>query len=178
MKRMLPFYLVYLIIITMVVTGVFFSKYGTSADGSDAARVARPVLRYVTGAAQYKKAGGVWTPVTGTGDFSFTDVQPGDTLEYKFKVNNFEGVDLVNEVLLKYKIEISVIPVDILPLVSTLSSTGTYPEAEDGWVLLGMGDNISHEYTLTIVWSEGATGSQYGNKEQTIRITINAEQID
>jgi len=174
MKRMLPFYLVYLIIITMVVTGVSFSKYGTIADGSDAARVARPVLRYVPSSATFN---GV--PISGvSGGLSFDNVQPGDELVYLFEIRNFENANLVNEVLLKYHIEISVEPVGALPLVSTLTPGGSYASAGAGWTILGLSSQITHSYTLSIVWNALETGSQYGNKGQTIRITINAEQID
>ena len=174
MKRMLPLYLVYLIIVTMIVTGVSFSKYGTLVDGTDSARVAKPVLRYVPQGATYNG-------VVVSGGLSFTNVKPGDVLIYNFKIENFEGEGLnkvMNEVLLKYNIEISVEPLDELPLQRTLTSASTYPSASPGWTILGMGENISHSYTLRIEWDAGVTGSEYSNKTQTIRITINAEQID
>lgn len=168
---MLPLYLVYLIIVTLVVTGVSFSKYGTIVDGTDTARVAKPVLEYVPGTATYN---GVEQ-----GSLSFTDVKPGDVVVYQFQIRNFKNEDL-NEVLLKYKIDVSVESESeiLLPLTKELDSVGTYPSTGDGWTILGMGENITHSYTLNIVWNESQTGSEYANKTQTIRITINAEQID
>jgi len=170
---MLPLYLVYLIIVTLVVTGVSFSKYGTIVDGTDAARVAKPVLRYVPISATYNGVAldGV------SGGLSFENVMPGAERIYNFEIRNYENEEL-NEVLLKYNIEISVEPASVLPLESTLTPAGTYPSSGSGWTILGMGENITHSYTLSIVWDELETGSEYGNQEQSIRITINAEQID
>ena len=168
---MLPLYLVYLIIVTLVVTGVSFSKYGTIVDGTDTARVAKPVLEYVTGIATYN---GVQQE-----SLSFENVKPGDAVAYQFQICNFKNEDLIeirNEVLLRYKIEVSVEPENVLPLTKNL--VGSYPSDGDGWTILGMGENITHSYTLNIVWNESQTGSEYANKTQTIRITINAEQID
>jgi hypothetical protein len=173
MKKMLPFYLVYLIIVTMIVTGVSFSKYGTIVDGADSARVAKPVLRYVPLSATYNGValGGV------SGGLEFDEVEPGDELIYYFEIRNFENEEL-NEVLLKYNIEISVEPEGVLPLEVTVTPSAVYPSAGSGWTLLNMGEEITHSYTLTIHWDEAETGSEYGNQEQVIRITINAEQVD
>lgn len=173
MRRMLPFYVVYLIIITMVVTGVSFSKYGTIVDETDAARVARPVLDYVPISATFKG-----TPIGElSGGMTFNDVQPGDELIFHFEIRNYKNENL-NEVLLKYKIEISIEPEGELPLLSTLTPDDSYAAAGGGWIFLGMGSPVSHLYTLTIVWDSGTTGSEYSEKEQSIKITINAEQID
>lgn len=174
MRRMLPLYLVYLIIVTLVVTGVSFSKYGTIVDGIDTARVAKPVLEYVPVSATYR---GV--PIGSiSGGLSFTDVKPGDELVYTFQIRNYDGANL-NEVLLKYNIVVGVEPVEErLPLTRTLTPASTYPSAEPNWTILGMGEQITHSYTLTILWNAAQTGSEYSNKTQTIRITINAEQID
>lgn len=173
MRRMLPFYIVYLIIVTMVVTGVSFSKYGTIVDGADSARVARPVLDYVPMSATFNG-----TPIGElSGGMTFNEVQPGDTLVYNFEIRNFEGTNL-NEVLLKYYIDIAVEPVGVLPLDTTLTPGGSYPAAGSGWIILGMGSHITHSYALTISWNAGTTGSEYSEKEQSIKITINAQQID
>lgn len=170
---MLPLYLVYLIIVTLVVTGVSFSKYGTIVDGTDTARVAKPVLEYVPVSATFR---GI--PVGSiSGGLSFNDVKPGDELVYIFQIRNFDGVNL-NEVLLKYNINVNVEPVGELPLTPTITPALAYPSAGPSWTILGMGENITHSYTLRILWNAAQTGSGYSNKTQTIKITINAEQID
>jgi hypothetical protein len=177
---MLPLYLVYLIIVTLVVTGVSFSKYGTIVDGTDTARVAKPVLEYVPTSATFR---GQALSSLSEG-LSFTDVKPGDELIYTFDIRNYEGEGLNkvrNEVLLKYNIVVSVQPENELPLSTTLGPTLpdiTYPSAGSGWTILGLGEDITHSYTLRILWNAAETGSVYANKTQTIRITINAEQID
>lgn len=172
MRRMLPLYLVYLIIVTLVVTGVSFSKYGTIVDGTDTARVAKPVLEYVPISAHFNEEllGSI------SGGLSFSDVKPGDELIYVFEIRNYEGEGLnkvINEVLLNYNIVVSVEPVSVvLPLQRTLT-----PEVED-WAFLGTGSQITHRYTLRIKWDEAASGSQYSQQQQSIKITINAEQVD
>ena len=175
---MLPLYLVYLIIVTLVVTGVSFSKYGTIVDGTDTARVAKPVLEYVPTSATFR---GQALSSLSEG-LSFTDVKPGDELIYVFEIHNFKGEGLnkvINEVLLKYEIKVSVESTSVvLPLNRKLESEEEYPSAETGWTILGMGEEITHKYTLTITWESVDSDSQYSQQQQSIKITINAEQVD
>jgi hypothetical protein len=168
------FYLAYLIIVSLAVTAVSFSRYSVVVEGSDLARVARPVLVHTP---QSLTLNGLPLEDLG-GGINLTNVMPGDVLVYEFDISNFQGED-TNEVLLKYLITVMFDPADTtLPLTYSLEPGGAYPSAGGGWVYLGFGQQITHSYTLTVSWDESETDPMYTNQQQGINIQISSQQAD
>lgn len=174
MKKRYYFILIYLIVNTLIVTAVSFSKYSTVAEGSSQVTVAYPLLTYTPRSLTFNGE-----PVSEIGEgLSLADVMPGDVLEYKFDIENFEGSD-VNQVLLKYLISIVFDPSEpTLPLKYTLVPDGAYPSAGGDWIYLGFGEQLTHGYTLTVMWDEDETDPSYTNKQQDIQIEISTQQAD
>lgn len=165
-------FLAYLIIVTLVVTAVSFSKYSTSGQSSDDARVAYPVLAYVPISVMLNGS-----PID---DFhngiDISNALPGDVLVYNFDICNYDG-DKLNEVLLKYRISVVFNPPDIeLPLEYTLAPAGPYEAAGDGWTFIDAGTHITHSYTLTVTWPADYNDSAYTGRQQSINIKIESEQ--
>ncbi|MFA5528935.1 MAG: hypothetical protein WC996_10020 [Peptostreptococcales bacterium] len=171
-------YLLYLIIVTLIVTGVSFSRYQTIVESSATASVAKPVLAYVPVSATLN--GVELTKIQAGIDVS--EVLPGDELVYQFKIRNFEGTESnieVNQVLLKYIIHVTFDPsVPNLPLTYDIEPTGVYPSAGGNWTYLSFGSQITHSYTLTVSWDESEIDPIYKDKQQSIHIQIDAEQAD
>lgn len=167
-------YLVYLLVVTFVVTGVSFSRYSKIVSGSDEARVAVTVIEYVPISASYNGS-----PIEEIGDgLSLTDMAPGDEIVYNFEIRNFNA-SKQNEVLMKYMISVAFDPnPSLLPLDWTLTPDGSYPSPGAGWTTLGYSDEITHSYTLTIKWDEDETGSEYSDQEQNVRVDIDFVQMD
>jgi len=167
MKKRYLVYLGYLLLLTLALTAVSMSQFRTTVQSSGQVSVARPVLRYVPVSLTLNG-----TTVEGSGnEISLSNLKPGDTLVYQFNINNFEG-SLKNQVKLQYRVSVTSSPTETaLPLTYTLNPGG------GAWTSLGFGSDITHAYTLTVNWPEGATGD-YANKAQTIQIRIDSEQAD
>jgi len=164
-----------MIVVSLVVTAVSFSRYSTTVEGSTQVSVAKPVVEYIPGKLTLN---GV-PLTTSAGGISLTDVMPGDELVYAFEIRNFTEDD-ENQVLMQYWINVIYDPADptVLPLQDTLVAGGTYPSAGGDWVYLGFGEQITHSYTLTVSWDEGEVDPAYMNQEQSIQIQINSQQAD
>ena len=172
MKTKYYIYIVYLLVITLAVTAVSFSKFSAAVEGSHTVEVARPTIAYIP---QSLTIDG--NPVADiSGGISLTDLRPGDTLVYKFDIRNYEGSN-TNEVLLKYLIAVVFDPAEtILPLTYTLVPDDSYSSAGGGWTYMGYGTQITHSYTLTVTWDESDQGAAYLDQQQSIQIVINTQQ--
>lgn len=167
-------YLIYLLLVTSIVSSVSLSKYATTIEDSDLTRVARPVFSYEPVSATLN---GDSVPNI-SGGIELTDVMPGDELIYVFRINNFEG-ESINQVTLKYNIEIFFEPALVnLPFTHTLVPAATYTSAGGNWIYLGIGEEESHSYTLTVNWDETHEDPEYQGKQQEIKVEINTQQVD
>ncbi|MDD3168745.1 MAG: hypothetical protein PHC91_04675 [Eubacteriales bacterium] len=167
-------YLIYLIVVTLVVTVVSFSRYSTIAEGSSNAVVAVPVIDYVPVSAFFNNEP---ISIVSGGGIVIHDLQPGDELIYHFKICNFKGTK-TNQVLLKYAVSVDFEPdPKLIPLTYAISPAAVY-QSQDIWTYLGYGDPVTHNYTLTVLWSEDLYDAAYLNKEQQIEIRIDTEQAD
>ena len=152
-RRKLPVatYLVYLLIATFLFTGVSFSKYATTASGSDEARVAAFDFEFV---------------LTGSGNQSevvAVDTYPGMDKTYTVKVTD------KSEVAMKYKVTAENLT-DNTPIAVALEHNGT---AYDNEYLTEGGD-----LTLKLEWDSKDNAAVYAGEVDAIRITVTAEQID
>ena len=168
-------FLLYLVVITFVVTSVSLSRYTKTVDFRDEARVARVVIDYVTISAALNG-----TPIMDlSGGLSLTDMEPGDELVYTFEIRNYDGT-YQNEVKMKYLISVTFDPDPLaLPVTYPLTPADTYPSAGSGWTVMPYAPgNIAHSYTLTITWDEDDIDSGYTGQTQTVQIDIDSQQID
>lgn len=152
-RRKLPVatYLVYLLIATFLFTGVSFSKYATTASGSDEARVAAFDFEFV---------------LTGSGNQSevvAVDTYPGMDKTYTVKVTD------KSEVAMKYTVTAENLT-ENTPLKVTLNNNGV---SYGGEYLTG-----SDELSLNLKWESRDNAAGYAGEVDAIRITVTAEQID
>jgi hypothetical protein len=174
MKKMYFAYLMYLIVVTLIVTAVSFSRYATVVEVSASVSVAKPVVRYVpvSGMFNGEPLGEVTEGIT------IEDVLPGDELVLEFNINNFDEDDQ-NQVLMKYRVSIAFDPAEPnLPLEYTLQPLGEYPSAGDGWVYMGFDGQITHSYILTVSWDESDDSPAFLGKEQRVQVIVDAQQVD
>ena len=171
----LHIYLLYLVVITFVITSVSLSRYTKIVELQDEAKVARVVVKYVPISAALNGA-----PITNLSEgLSLSDMGPGDEVVYTFEIRNYDG-EIQNQVKMKYMIDITFDPEPpVLPLTFNLLPAASYPSAGSGWTTLSYGPgNISQSYTLTINWDEGAVAPGYIGQAQTVKIDISSEQMD
>lgn len=171
----LHIYLLYLVVITFVITSVSLSRYTKIVELRDEAKAARVVVKYVPISATLS---GV--PITDLSEgLSFTDMEPGDEVVYTFEIRNYDG-ELQNQVKMKYLIDVTFDPAPpVLPLTFNLVPAASYPSAGSSWTALSYGPgNIAHSYTLTINWDEDAVAPGYIGQAQTVKIDISSEQMD
>ena len=152
-RRKLPVatYLVYLLIATFLFTGVSFSKYATTASGSDEARVAAFDFEFV---------------LTGSGNQSevvAVDTYPGFNGTYTIKVTD------KSEVAMKYTVTAENLTGNT-PIAVALEHNST---AYGGEYLTESGD-----LTLKLEWDSKDNAAAYAGEVDAIRITVTAEQID
>lgn len=173
MKKNYYVYLMYLIVLTLMVTAVSFSRYATVISTGAVALVAKPVVRYVPASASFN--GESLNNVTG--GISLTDVLPGDELVFEFDITNFDGDDQ-NQVLMKYRVSVAFDPQEpALPLEYALEPLEEYPPAGGGWVFMGFQEPTIHRYRLTVSWDESYDNPAYMGQEQSIQIIIDAQQV-
>jgi len=172
MKNHIYIFLTYLVLISLVIAGISMSRYETTMTGSGESVIGAAVIDYVPRSATLNGE-----PITSSsGGISISDLNPGDEVIYEFDIKNFKD-DNLNRVLLKYKISVILDPVtQTIPLDYTLTPSGTYQAAGDGWVLLGHASEETHSYTLSIVWDEEAIDPGYLNQQQMLKLKIEAEQ--
>jgi hypothetical protein len=163
-----------MLMVTLVVTAVSFSRYSTVVEATDTVSVAKPVMDYTPIGITFN---GV--PMSGfESGISLSDVQPGDVLVYTFNIKNYKDAD-INEVLLKYLITVVFDPTPTtLPLSYSLVAGDTYPAAGGNWVYLSFGTQITHTYTLTVTWDSEDDDPAYTGQAQDIEIQIDAQQAD
>jgi hypothetical protein len=174
MKGRYYVYIIYLIIVTFVVTTVSFSRYSTTVEATGSVSVAKPVISYLPRSAALNGQ-----PVTDiSGGIALSDIKAGDVMVYKFDICNFEESS-INQVLLKYRLTVSFDPNTVdLPLIYNLEPDDIYEQAGGQWIYMGFGEAITHSYTLTVSWDVNDDNPMYIGKEQKIRITIDTQQAD
>ena len=174
MKNRALIYLSYLVLVSFVVTGVTFSRYETVLCGSDIANTAQAVIEYVPISATLNDV-----PISNVENgISIGEAKPGDELVYYFDINNYNNSD-INQVLLKYKINISFDPSSTtLPLTYYLMPAESYESAGGSWIYLGFGSEETHSYMLIVSWDELSNGEEYLSQQQNIQIELDAEQVD
>lgn len=175
MKARHYLYVIYLIIVTLIVTGVSFSRYSTTITTSSTAVVAAPVLNYKVVSA--KLNGDDLT--LNSESINLENVLPGDELVYQFEINNFDDSEpgKINQVLLRYKLLVEFDPSEKqLPLSYDLESDQQSSLSPDEWIYLGFGTQETHGYTLTVTWDEDESGDIYEDQSQTVKIEVLAEQ--
>ncbi len=173
-SRNLHIYLLYLVVITFVITSVSLSRYTKIVELQDEAKVARVIVKYVPISAALNG-----TPITNLSEgLSLSDMEPGDELTYVFEIRNYDG-ELQSQVKMKYLIDVTFDPEPpVLPLTYTLLPAASYPSAGSGWTALSYGPgNIAHSYTLTITWDEDEVDPGYIGQTQTVKIDISSEQM-
>lgn len=181
-KRTPPLrWVVYLLLLTMLATGVSLSRYKTTIAGSGSVSVARPVVTYVAVPDSTNPArlnGIAITPWTG----ALTGLKPGDRLTVPFSVRNYDGAG-ISQVLMQYQLSAAITTITGQTQPQYTWSIATYPAganygAVGGWTPIGFGSPIEHKYTLTIEWPTGTYGTEYMNKSQTVSIIVNAVQVN
>jgi len=174
MKGRTSLYFTYVLVISILLTGISLSRFSKSVTGGDFARVARVVFEYVPVSATLNG-----DPVSVEGGIDVSDAQPGDVLVYVFELRNYDGT-YTNQVLLKYNISVKFDPAPgNLPLTYTVTPASTlYPPVGDGWTYMGFDGQTTHSYTLTVNWDDTDVDPIYLDKQQTIQIEVSAEQVD
>jgi hypothetical protein len=172
-------YLLYLIVVTFIATGVSFSRYSTTSPAIASVIVARPVLEYVPVSAALNEV-----DILDLGEgITLDDLLPGDVLVYNFDVINFRGAEpnlITNQVLLKYKILVEFDPDEKeLPLDYELIVLDEEEHTLSGdWTYMGFGDKKTHSYSLIVSWDEYDSEYIYSERQQSVRIKILIEQAD
>lgn len=148
-------YVGYLLVATVIFTGVTFSGYISTTVGSDQARVAKFDVD-IAGSGMQEILVGV------------KDMMPGDIINKEFQITNSSevAVELVITATLMY---------DNLPLDLTVSSM----DAKAG-ATFEMAAGASEPYILAIHWPnvEGKNGHELAGKADMIRVVINVMQKD
>ena len=162
-------WIVFLLLLTMLATGVSFAKYVTTVTGTGTVSVARPVVKYIKSTTAMLNGSAVAWPG------GLSALKPGDTIVYQFAVVNFDG-GLHNEVTMKYKLTVDH-PGNTLPLNYVISSANAGTPV-DGWYTMGFGGSITHQFTLTATWPGTINSNAYANKQQPVSIQLEAHQVD
>lgn len=143
-------YVMYLLVATVVFTGVTFSSYISSTVGQDTARVAK-------------------FEVTGTGSFAVNipaeAMIPGDSFQQQFIIQN------KGEVAVELSIAAEMM-YNKLPLELTIESV-----ANELTQTLAVGSG-EQTYTLTVSWPSEQDNISWAGKTDVIRLSISAQQID
>lgn len=143
-KAFLPLrWLVYLLLLTLLATGVSLSRYKTTVAGTGTVSVARPVVEFADNSA-----------------VTIEGMQPGETRDYVFSVAN-HTVGAQNEVTMKYALSVDT-PNDWPITAVILKKNGDVigPVIDpDHWEIMGYTGEIKHDYVLRLKWDKPGTAS-------------------
>ena len=145
-------WIVFLLLLTMLATGVSFAKYVTTVTGTGTVSVARPVVEFA--------------------EESLTDIlamRPGDSAERDFSVTN-RGQ---NQVKMAYRLSVQNVP-DILSAVILRDGA---PVNLSDWIGIGFASEEVHQYTLRLTWTGSSAADSMG-KTWSPSIRLEAEQVD
>ena len=151
-KLPLPVLLTYLIVVTLVATGVSLSAYVTTADGMDAARVAKFEIN-INGENNEEILKQNFT----------AQIKPGGNIG-KFEIVNNSEVAVDYVVTVDSKTNNLPIEVALDKNSGTLEAGGSTANSANG--------NVS------IYWPETENSIEYAGKVELIEITVTATQID
>ena len=174
-KLPLPVLLTYLIVVTLVATGVSLSAYVTTADGMDAARVAK----FEINISEEQNKEIIKQNFT-------AQIKPGENVG-KFQIINNSEVAVEYEVAVISKTNnlpiMTVVDVkeenktETNSETTTEQGTGTEPNEEpDVSNILAAGGMTSGN--IEIRWPVNENSIEYAGKVDLIEITVTAEQID
>ena len=162
MKRRMPpmRWIVFLLLLTMLATGVSFAKYVTTVTGTGTVSVARPVVEFLSNNA-----------------VTIEGMQPGDIRDFAFSVTN-RGQ---NEVTMKYAL--SVVTPNGWPISAVILRENGMEVSPAEWEIMNYSSSeIKHNYTLRLTWDASASGSAVSaNMGQTwdgLKIHLDAVQVD
>ena len=149
-RRILPIYLVYLLIVTFLLSGVSFSQYATTTSGEESARVAA-------------------FDVSQTGSFSALfqlQVMPGFRETYEIVLTN------KSEVTVDYTLSAEQLADNIPLQIRFLDESGL--TVSDSF---SAGSSESRTYTLEVVWDASKNNAAYSYEVDAIRVVLTATQV-
>ena len=146
-------WIVFLLLLTMLATGVSFAKYVTTVTGTGTVSVARPVVEFA--------------------EESLTDIlamRPGDLpVERPFSVTN-RGQ---NQVKMVYRLSVQNLP---NTLSAVILRDGVAVDLNN-WIGIGFASEEVHHYTLRLTWTGSADAASMG-QSWSPSIRLEAEQVD
>lgn len=153
-------WIVFLLLLTMLATGVSFAKYVTTVTGTGTVSVARPVVEFLSNNA-----------------VTIEGMQPGDIRDFAFSVTN-RGQ---NEVTMKYAL--SVVTPNGWPISAVILGENGLALSPAEWEIMNYSsEEIKHSYTLRLTWDASAPGSavsdNMGQTWDSLRIHLDAVQVD
>lgn len=153
----LSVWLAYLLVATLIATGVTFSGYVTEAQGSDSARVAKfEVSEITSGETTLLLLDLDTTQVVG----------PGMTMEHPIVVKNN------SEVAIRYTLTATQTTFNLPKL------TFTFVNVDDSSSGAELAPGAEGSYKLQISWPENANDIKYAGQVDLIQLTLRAEQVD
>ncbi len=165
-RKKLPLrWVIYLLLLTMMATGVSLSRYRTTIAGSASVSVARPVVEYVPGA---------WT-----GDpLAF---KPGETLAYTFSVRNYDDNGRT-QVTMHYDVSVNLTSpaMAAFPFTRTLyiNQGGTFVPYTAAGMTFGFTGDQQHDYKIIFYWNPAENSEGYRNLQQELNVLVSAYQVN
>lgn len=158
-------WLIYLLLLTVLATGVSLSRYKITLAGSGSVSVARPVVEYVPG--------------TWTGNPSA--FKPGDTLEYTFSVRNYDGSGHT-QVTMHYDVNVNLTnpAAAAFPFTKALyfNQGGIYVAYPSGGMAFGFTTDQQHDFKIVFVWNPADNAVGYMNLSQELKVMVSAYQVN
>lgn len=160
MRLPLSAYLIYLLVATLLFTGVSFSKFATTTSGEDSARVAVMAMDTTYSLGEY---------LYGT---------PGETKNFTITLTNKEGTKIC-EVAQKYTMSVESLTNNLALSCEYYKMDGTTEtkvDAVSGTFPAGVEETAT--YIIKITWSGASQPAAKAFEVDALRIVINTEQID
>lgn len=173
-------YLVYLILVTFLVTGVTFSRFITTVTGGDSATVARPIIEFtLTDETILEGEKSVF-------NLAPISMKPGDEIHYTVIVDNEDVTKKITEVALSYTISVginykdnphenSTYPIDAQIYLSDDPFTRTLANKP---YTFGVQTAQQKEFILVLLWDDENVYDydDYAGDIYTVTITLSWEQ--
>ena len=157
---------IFILIIIIAFTGkIASSRFNSEANKNGNLNIAKPIVE-----------------LEQVSSNNFTNMKPGDTVEYTFNVKNNNGSN-TNEVTMNYYIEVTYNN-NNLPLTYEIYDITTGSEVQlttnnnqTNLLQLGLGNIETHNFKIKFIWPQSSNSYTYSSQNISFDIDVYAEQV-
>lgn len=167
LKLKIKYFVLFILIVISIISFMITSaKYTSKTEMSENLAIAKPIVE-----------------LTSVSETSFSDLVPGETVEYYFNITNTDNSGETSEVAMNYYLKVSYenndlpFTYEIYDVTNGNSTPLTLTSNQTDLIDLGFGNPEEHQYKIVFSWASSENADTYANKEISVNLEVFAEQV-